>query len=195
MYTSLLQSIRAIANIPEEQEQQLLRICKLQTLNKGSFFIREGQVPRKFAFVNQGLFRYFYVDDKGNEFTKGFFPEGLFLSSYSAMIQEAPSHFTVEALEDAEILVIDYDAWKDLRAQHQCWSEFLLSMMEKAFIKKETREREFLIYDAEKRYLLFLERYPGLDQRIKQHLIASYMGITSVALSRIRRRMGVVNLG
>lgn len=191
----MIQSIRSVVDLLEEQENKLFSICRPQSLSKGAFFIREGQVPRKFAFVNEGLFRYFYIDDKGNEFTKGFFPEGSFLSSYSAMIQEAPSHFTIEALEDAEILVIDYDAWKDLRTQHPCWGEFLLAMMEKAFIKKETREREFLIYDSEKRYLLFLERYPGLDQRIRQHLIASYLGITSVALSRIRRRMGVVNLG
>ncbi|MDF9798153.1 CRP-like cAMP-binding protein [Catalinimonas alkaloidigena] len=195
MHTLMLQAIRAITNIPEDQETKLLSICKSQSVRKGDLFIREGQVPHKFAFVNAGLFRYFYVDEKGNEFTKGFFPEGLFLSSYSAMIQEIPSYFTIEALENAEILVIDYEAWNDIRAQHPCWNEFLLAMMEKAFIIKEMREREFLLFDAEKRYLLFLDRYPGLDQRIRQHLIASYLGITSVALSRIRRKMGVVNLG
>ncbi|WPP52409.1 Crp/Fnr family transcriptional regulator [Catalinimonas niigatensis] len=98
-------------------------------------------------------------------------------------------------MEDAEILVIDYEAWQNLHAQHRCWSDFLVAVLEKGFITKERREREFLLFDAEKRYTLFLERYPGLDQRIKQHLIASYLGITSVALSRIRKKMGVVNLG
>lgn len=191
----IIHSIRATVDLPAGQEAELLSICKPLSLNKGDCFIREGKLPRKFAFVNSGLFRYFYVDDKGNEFTKGFFPEGSFLSSYSAMVQQIPSYFSIEALEDAEILVIDYEAWQNLRAQHRCWSDFLVAVLEKGFIKKESREREFLLFDAEKRYTLFLERYPALDQRIKQHLIASYLGITSVALSRIRRKMGVVNIG
>lgn len=195
MPPSLIQSICSLIDLPEDQETKLLSICKPLSLNKGDCFIREGQLPRKFAFVNSGLFRYFYVDDKGNEFTKGFFPEGSFLSSYSAMVQEIPSYFSIEALEDADILVIDFDAWKELRQAHRCWSDFLVAVLEKGFITKERREREFLLFDAEKRYTLFLERYPGLDQRIRQHLIASYLGITSVALSRIRRKMGVVNLG
>lgn len=195
MDNPIIQSIGSVIDLPVEQEKKLLSICRPLSLKKGDFFIREGQIPRKFAFVSIGLFRYFYVDDKGNEFTKGFFPEGTFLSSYSAMVQDIPSYFTIEALEDAEILVIDYEGWQDLRAQHRCWSDFLVAVLEKGFIKKESREREFLLFDAEKRYTLFLERYPGLDQRIKQHLIASYLGITSVALSRIRRKMSVVNLG
>lgn len=191
----MIQSVRAIVDLPAEQEAGLRNICKPVSLNKGDCLIREGQIPHKFAYVNSGLFRYFYVDNKGNEFTKGFFPEGSFLSSYSAMVQQSPSFFSIEALEDAEVLVIDYNAWKELRQAHRCWSDFLVAVLEKGFIRKESREREFLLFDAEKRYMLFLERYPGLDQRIRQHLIASYLGITSVALSRIRRKMGIVNLG
>lgn len=195
MENLMIQSIRSVVDLPADQEKKLLSLCRPLSLKKGAFFIREGQIPRKFAFVKSGLFRYFYVDEKGNEFTKGFFPEGLFLSSYSAMVQDIPSYFTIEALEDGEILVIDYEAWQELRVQHRCWSDFLVAVLEKGFIKKESREREFLLFDAEKRYNLFLERYPGLNQRIKQHQIASYLGITSVALSRIRRKMDVVNLG
>ncbi|WPP52410.1 Crp/Fnr family transcriptional regulator [Catalinimonas niigatensis] len=92
----IIHSIRATVDLPAGQEAELLSICKPLSLNKGDCFIREGQLPHKFAFVNSGLFRYFYVDDKGNEFTKGFFPEGSFLSSYSAMVQQIPSYFSIE---------------------------------------------------------------------------------------------------
>jgi len=53
----------------------------------------------------------------------------------------------------------------------------------------------FLLFDAEKRYTLFLQEQPNLDQRIKQNMIASYLGITNVALSRVRKKMGIVNIG
>ena len=60
---------------------------------------------------------------------------------------------------------------------------------------KTEREREFLLFDAETRYKSFLNTFPGLERRIKQHLIASYLGITPVALSRIRKKMGFINMG
>jgi len=195
MAEQFIQTIRKLADIPTGEANRLLNISQLKPIKRGELFISEGQIPRKFAFIHEGLFRYYYVDDKGSEFTKGFFPENSFLSSYSAMIQHKPSHFSIEALEDATISVIKYQDWQSILSTHPCWQSLLLALIEKAFIKKESREREFLLFDAEKRYRIFLENYPGLDQRIKQHLIASYLGITSVALSRIRRKMGVVNLG
>lgn len=191
----LIQAIRDIVDLPDEQELSMDRISKPVFLNKGDHFIRAGEVPRKLGFVNQGLFRYYYTDEKGKEFTKGFFPENTFLSSYSAMIQERASYFGIEALEDSTIVTFDIQSWNELLNQHLCWNKLLIAILEKGFVKKENREREFLLFDAEKRYALFLDQYPGLEKRIKQHMIASYLGITDVALSRIRKKIGLVNIG
>jgi CRP-like cAMP-binding protein len=68
-------------------------------------------------------------------------------------------------------------------------------LLEKGYCTKEKREREFLLFDAEARYQSFLKSYPGLEKRVKQHQIASYLGITNVSLSRIRRKMGLINIG
>jgi hypothetical protein len=62
--------------------------------------------------------------------------------------------------------------------------------LEKGYCIKEAREREFLLFDAKARYRSFLSTYPGLEKRVKQHLIASYLGITPVALSRVRKKNG-----
>jgi CRP-like cAMP-binding protein len=182
-------------NLPAEQENRLLELGKEVVLRKGQNFLSEGEVPKKFAFVNKGLFRYYYVDRKGNEFTKGFFEENVFLSSYSAMIAGRESFFSIEALEDSSLVVFEYNHWKELFKQHNCWSLFLIAILEKGFTKKETREREFLLFDAEERYRAFSQNNPGLEQRVKQHMIASYLGITNVALSRVRKKMGLINVG
>lgn len=195
MVDDLIHTIKSITDLPEEEENKLVAISSEKFMAKGGLFIREGQIPNKFAFVTQGLFRYYYVDDKGNEFTKGFFSEKSFITAYSAMAKGIGSYYSIEALEDASIIVIDYTAWKILFNNHPCWSYFLLSLLEKGYIKKEKREREFLLLNAEERYKSFLQEYPGFDKRIKQHLIASYLGITPVALSRVRKKMGLVNLG
>jgi CRP-like cAMP-binding protein len=189
MITDLLTTVRAIADIPAEEEAKLASILVKEDLKKGDTFIREGDVPHKFAFVNNGLFRYYYVNGKGNEFTKGFFPENNFITSYTAMVRRQPSYYTVQALENARVLVIDYRKWQNLYHGHTCWMNLLFALVEKGYMKKEARERELLILSAEERYRSFLSEYPDLEKRVKQNLIASYLGITPVALSRIRKEM------
>ncbi|MDH5681465.1 MAG: Crp/Fnr family transcriptional regulator, partial [Spirochaetota bacterium] len=151
------------------------------------------EIPNKFAFVISGLFRYYYLDEKENELTKGFLPESSFITSYSALIQNRESYFTIEALEDSVILVIYYDEWKKLLENNIHWNKLLICLLEKAFCIKEAREREFLLFDAEERYRSFLNTFPGLENRIKQHFIASYLRITPVTLSRIRKKMGLLS--
>jgi CRP-like cAMP-binding protein len=191
MTINLLNTIRAMAHLPAAEEAKLNAIASQQLIPKNERFLDAGVVPRKFAFVNRGLFRYFYVNPKGSEFTKGFFSENSFIISYTAMVRGYGSYYTIEALEDSEIVVIDYAGWKALYENHPCWSALLIAMLEKGFAKKETRERELLLHSAEERYRSFLLEYPQLEDRIKQHMVASYLGITPVALSRIRKSMNL----
>lgn len=185
----LLEVVRSMINIPEAEERKLGAITHDLCLNKGDIFLRHGAIPQKFAFVSSGLFRYFYVSKKGSEFTKGFFQERSFIVSYSAMVKQTPSHYSIEALEDSRIHIIDYQKWLQLYSNHSCWASLLLALLQKGYMKKEAREREFLLLDAQERYISFLDEYPGLESRIKQHHVASYLGITPVALSRIRGKI------
>lgn len=188
---NLISVIKNLADVPDSETTRLHAIAIEQTISKGENFLLAGSVPQKFAFVEKGLFRYYYADDKGNEFTKGFFPENNFIVSYSAMIRQSHSFYTIEALEDSIIYVIDYQQWQKLYGGHPGWSQFLIKLLEKGYMKKESRERELLLYGAEARYKIFINEYPQLEHRIKQHQIASYLGITPVALSRIRKTMAL----
>lgn len=195
MFDGLIATVKAMSNVPQDQIGNLIKIARVQDFKANECFIKAGEIPNKFAFNRRGLFRYYYLDDQGNEYTKGFFPENTIISSYSAMLQQRGSYFTIEALENSSVLVIDYRDWKRLLEEYPCWNSFLISLLEKGYITKESRERELLLYDAETRYRIFLETYPQLDKRIKQHYIASFLGITPVSLSRIRKKMGFINLG
>ena len=177
-----------VTGLEEPEVKALLGISKLINLAKGERFIEAGQIPRYMGFVVNGLFRYVYLDDEGNEFTKNFLSENSFITSYSAMVQQQPSWFSIEALEDSEILKFDFLSWKNISQNNSHWDRFLLRMLEKAFIIKEKRERELLLLDAESRYRIFRDEFPGLDKRVKQHIIASYLGIKPESLSRIRKQ-------
>jgi len=116
-------------------------------------------------------------------------PERSFISSYSAMISKTPSYFSIEAIENSEVLEIPYYRWQKLLDQNPNWKNLLIKLLEKGYATKERREREFLLLDAENRYRIFLEEYTNLESRVKQRMIASYLGITPIALSRIRKKM------
>lgn len=187
--------IKSVIDLPSDQEAEVLKLCSIRQLTKGELYIRAGDIPDKIAFNLRGLFRYYYIDSKGNDYTKGFFPEGAPISSYSAMIQKRESYFFIEAMEDSVIAVLSYTNWKRLLNTHICWKEFLISFLERGYCVKESREREFLVLDAEERYRIFQQTFPNIEHRVKQHFIASYLGITPVALSRIRKKMGLINIG
>jgi len=175
--------------LPPERAAKLTEISSLETIRSGSHFISQGDVPRKVAFVVSGLFRYVYITENGDEYTKSLIQQGSFISSYSAMITESPSHFYIQALEDAEVLKTPYLKLKALLDTDPFWVKFLLKFVEKGFITKEKRERDLLLLDAETRYLNFLAEFPGLGNRVKQNIIASYLGIKPESLSRIRKKL------
>jgi CRP-like cAMP-binding protein len=184
--------IKTITDIPADHEIALDTLIIKRTLQKGEDFISEGSYPKSIGFVLSGLFRYYYIDRKGEEFTKGFFPENTVLSSYSAIIENRPSYFAIQALEESEIEVFDYHKLNERFGKAAWYKDFLLTLIQKGFIVKETREREFLLLDAEERYIKFKERFPTLENRVKQQIIASYVGITPESLSRIRKKMNLL---
>ena len=182
-------TIKELVHSIKLEVSELKAIGVHKTFAPKTCLVRAGQIPAEFGFIIRGLFRYVYLSEEGTEYTKVFMPEGSFVSSYSAMVSSSPSHFSVEALEPSTVMVIPYERWQVLRKQNPEWNLLLLNLLEKGYAAKERREREFLLYDAERRYRSFLEKYPTLEQRVKQRMIASYLGITPVALSRIRKKL------
>lgn len=189
MTTDIVNSIRKLTDLTESEIYEFTKITRIKTFEKNSNFIREGQIPTEFGFVLSGLFRYVYISEQGKEFTKVFMPEKSFISSYSAMISKTTSFFFIEAIEQSKVLVISNNQWEKLKMQNPKWNLLLIKLLEKGYGIKEKREREFLLLDAESRYKMFLEEYPNLENRVKQNMIASYLGITPIALSRIRKKM------
>ena len=181
--------LKSVAPLPDSEIESFLNLGTKKSLEAAEYFIRAGEIPKKIAWVEKGLFRYVYINEEGKEFTKSLFLEHTILSSYSSMILNIPSYFYIEALEASEILTFEFEQWRQLQKGNPVWTEFLLALVQKGFITKEKRERELLLLDAEQRYRIFLQEFPGLDKRIKQSIIASYLGISPESLSRIRKNM------
>ena len=178
-----------VSDFPDNEIELFIDICKSSIIKQNDYFIPAGQTPRKFGIITKGIVRYFYNDDNGKEFTKAFLAENSFISSYSAMKNNIPSLFSIQAVTYTEIIEIDYNKWEVLRQKNPVWNKLLIALLETGYAIKEKRERELLFLDAESRYKIFCEEFFVLEKNIKQHLIASYIGITPIALSRIRKKM------
>jgi len=110
-----------------------------------------------------------------------------FATSYGSMVKGEASAFSIEAMEDSVVIEISYDLLKELMDTSPMWERFVRTSVERLYIRKEERERELLCYSALERYQAFLLKYPGLEKRIPQYHIASYLGISPVSLSRLLR--------
>lgn len=178
-----------IIDLPEEQWALAAPIFQLEELKLGDFFIREGEPSERMGFVCRGLTRFFYSTSDGKEFNKNFITENGFVGAYSACLTTTHSRFNIQALEPTRLLTAAYEDIFALYDKHRCWLDFARIMAEQIYITKEQREAEFLLDSPETRYRNFLARSPGLESRLAQYHIASYLGITPVSLSRIRSRM------
>lgn len=188
-YEIMISFFSGISNIPSTELSKLTDIFKPTQIKKNEYFIIAGEVPDRVGFNISGLFRYFYIDKNGKEYTKYFEMENDLLISYSASLLKENSRFYIEALEDSEILVSQYKMFSDLINTNPCWEKVARKLIEFQYIKKEKREYQFLFDDAETRYDQFLKDYPGLIDLVKHYHIASYLGISPVSLSRIRKKI------
>jgi CRP-like cAMP-binding protein len=184
MYTALCE-FTPIPEVEWEKAQEKLHFLKLR---KNAYFIHAGDVPDKLAFIISGLVRVFHTSEFGVERVLVFRGENRFLSAYSSFLEKTTSEFSFQALEDTNLLYLSINDYQALLSEHSCWQIINTRYTQMLFVEKEKRELEFLSDDAETRYDHFLTHYAGIENRIRQYQVASYLGITPVALSRIRNR-------
>jgi CRP-like cAMP-binding protein len=186
--SALYDTLNAFTLIPENQWNLLLSKMHTLKLKKNEYFIKVGDVPDKLAFIIAGIFRVFYTTEAGVERILVIRDENWPLSAYSSFLENIKARFSIQALEDSCLLYISLRDYNELLLQHSCWQVISGKYAEILFLEKEKREIEFLTVDAETRYNNFLNELPKIEKRIPQYYIASYLGITPVALSRIRRK-------
>jgi CRP-like cAMP-binding protein len=188
-YELFREAISTLAETPEEMIRDLYSICTPSHYDKGQYFIMAGETPEDIGVNLNGVFRLYYFDEDGNDYTKGFSTPGKFVVSYSALTQNRPSFFSIEALVDSDILRFRFQRWLVLASRDIRWYKLMFKLIESVYLMKEMREKSFLLDSATDRYLAFRKEYPALESVVKLNHIASFIGIRPESLSRIRRRL------
>ncbi|OAA94498.1 Crp/Fnr family transcriptional regulator [Clostridium coskatii] len=178
-------------SLDEESIDLLSNISKPRVLKKEMFFLQEGEKSTEIGFIIKGVFRSYYIDKSGNDVTKYFYLEGDILFSYAAYLSQKESMYCIQALEDSEILVVKISDFEKIVEGNYQLLLFYKKMIDKVLVIKEEYAVSFKLLNSVKRYKQFLDTYPGLEDRIKKCHLASYLGITPVSLSRIRRKLNL----
>lgn len=181
--------VQQASPISDEAWSDLSSIWTIKTLQRDGYFAEEGKRPSEMGFVISGVIRAFYRTKDGDEYNKTFFTSGAMVAAFAGLVRDTESYINLQALEDTSLLVTDYSNFTALYDKHHSLERLGRKAIEAEWVKKEIRELRLVLCTAEERYAYFKEEHPGLEHRIAQYHIASFLGITPVALSRIRGRI------
>ncbi|BDX01587.1 cAMP-binding protein [Marinomonas pontica] len=169
--------------------QRLTVPMEVHVIQKGDYLFQQGDAANRLYFLHSGLMRYVSVSDEGKEFTQTFAKSPRIIGSTKAMVTETRVLFGIQALEDCMVSSYPWQAFYAQMRHDMGFLECYATFLERIFIVKEERENAFVKHSAERRYLDFCAAYPELKNTLPQQQIASYIGITPVALSRIRQKL------
>lgn len=154
----------------------------------GDYFLRQGKVCKSIALIEKGLLRLYYLND-GKEVTNCFCKEQTITTSYSSLVTKKESEFSIQAIEDAKLIVLPYTALQKLYEQDLFWQQVGRLAAENEFITTECHHRFLKDLSATDRYLQILENENDLLQRVPLAILASYLQIAPETLSRIRKKL------
>lgn len=169
--------------------QRLTVPMEVHVIQKGDYLFQQGDAANRLYFLHSGLMRYVSVSDEGKEFTQTFAKSPRIIGSTKAMVTETRVLFGIQALENCMVSSYPWQAFYAQMRHDMGFLECYATFLERIFIVKEERENAFVKHSAERRYLDFCAAYPELKNTLPQQQIASYIGITPVALSRIRQKL------
>lgn len=187
MFDLLHQKLSSVIAISEEEFQQFCTSFKPKKIRKKQYLLQSGDVNRYQAFVVKGLLRSYTVDEKDNEHILQFASEGWWIADLSSYLTSEPSILNIDALEDAELLLLDKNAWEASMKSIPVLEHYFRIILQNHLVATQKRLLQSLSETAEEKYTRFLKTYPECLQRMPQHMIASYLGITRETLSRVRK--------
>jgi CRP-like cAMP-binding protein len=175
-------------NLTEEEWFFISKSLVTRNFKKGDFFLKENAFCDYIGFIDKGFFNFFYLID-GFQHIRGFFFPNEFISNYPCFLLENKSKFYIQALEDSSVTLIQREALFLIYEKFPKIKELSRNTVESLYIEVSEKYESFFLKTAEERYLELISTSPKFIQRIPQYMIASYLGITPEALSRIRKRL------
>ena len=182
----LSEYIQRICNLTESEIEEFVISFKEAKIKKRQFIVQPNFTAQYRHFVIDGSLRAYVVGDNGSDHTISFAVEDWWITDYNSYISQQPATMFVVALEDSTILRIDFENEKKLKQSNHKFETIFRVMAERGLAFQQRRMISNLTLSAEERYDDFLAKYAHIVQRLPQYAVASYLGMTTEFLSKIR---------
>jgi len=186
MYEDLKQFVSQFAHLSQEEWEAVMPFIETRNLKKNEYFVREGEIARYISFTQNGYLRVYYNHD-GDEITRDISPLHSFVTALPSYISQTPSYEIIQAITDCELFVIYHDNLEFLYDSYSNWQRVGRRVIEEMFVQTQSRIYAFITQPADVRYKEMMKQFPDIFQHVPLQYIASYLGITSQSLSRLRR--------
>jgi CRP/FNR family cyclic AMP-dependent transcriptional regulator len=187
IYPLIISHVLKRIELTEEQQRHFCSLLTVRHLLPRQYLVQHGEVCRHESYVCKGFLRSFYLDEKGNDYTLHFAMEDWWISDSTSFHLEAAAVRNIVALEAATLLQIEKSKLEQLYRDIPAFERFWRIMEQKAGISQDQRIMNSISMTGSERYTALTQKYPTLEQRLPQRHIASYLGITPVFLSQIRK--------
>ena len=187
MKNILFDFVSKYISLTEEEKNILLSLDLFRSVKKGTTLLKEGQKSKESYFVLKGCVRTYYVVE-GEEKTTAFYTEMEALTP-PCVISKKPSEYYVSCIEDTILLASNADMEEEVNRKFPKFETMCRIFSAELLAKQQIDFDEFKTSSPEQRYLNLLQKRPDLIQRVPQHQLASYLGITPQSLSRLRARI------
>lgn len=186
MFAEIDQYVSRYITLTEEEKEFFHSLLKHRKMRKKNFLLQEGEICDFEAYLLKGCTRTYYLDKEGVETILLFAVEDWWVSDLSSFSERKPSNMFIETVEDCEFLFIDYKNKSLLFERIPKFERLFRVLVQRSLAVLQQRFYASVTQTAEERYLGFLEKYPLIVQRVPQHQIARYIGVSPEFLSKVR---------
>lgn len=185
-YTLLRKHFEELIDLTDAEFDYMAPHFRLKKYKKHAIIIQPGDSVHYEYFVLKGLLKTALTDESGKEHIWQFAMENWWVSDYQAYQHHEPASFSIQCLEDAELLQLSFTDRNKLCAAMHKFEHFSRMKVTSGFLNMQKRVMALLKNDAQSRYKQLLEQYPSLIQRVPKALIAAYIGVSRETLSRLQ---------
>lgn len=189
MFQNINSNVSKSALFTQQELQRMNELLQVKYFPKKTYLLQEGEVCNFEGYINKGCVRTFYIDENGFEVTLMFSVEDWWVGDVGSFYEQKPSMLFIETLEECEIMMFNIITKEMLLKEIPKFERVFRLLIQRSLSAMTSRLITTISKPAQEKYLEFIKKYPSIPQRVPQHYIASYLGISPEFLSKVRAKL------
>jgi CRP-like cAMP-binding protein len=188
-FKNIHQTISNYITISDQEWAMYSSMLKIKKIPKKEVILNEGSICKDVFFINKGVLRFYFVDNNGEEKSFHFAIENTFATDYKSFLKQIPASYSIQALEETQAVTMSLEMLLKGYEILENGEKLGRLLAEDYFFLFNDKIQSIYTQTPLERYNQLTDKFPKIFQRVPQHLIASYLNISSVHLSRLKNTL------